>query len=138
MCSNGRGFNPSLFWSYIFREVRMLNRRSLLAMAAALVFLAGTLYAALPPAGSDKPALLKLTGQYRVKEKDGNFIAHTRTLNWDPRETAIIICDMWDDHYCRNAARRVAEMAPYMNLVVTLARQQGVLIIHCPSGCMDV
>ncbi|MDP6443601.1 MAG: hypothetical protein QF805_07385, partial [Pirellulaceae bacterium] len=44
---------------------------------------------------------------------------------------------MWNDHYCRNAARRVAEMAPRMNRVISAARQRGVLIIHCPSGCLD-
>lgn len=38
-----------------------------------------------------------------------------RTVYWDPKKTAIIICDMWDDHTCRGAADRVAEMAPAMN-----------------------
>src|SRR6476469_1647228 len=36
-------------------------------------------------------------------------------LRWKPAETAIIICDMWDNHYCQNAARRVKAMAPRMN-----------------------
>jgi len=56
---------------------------------------------------------------------------------WDAKQTAIVICDMWNDHYCRNAARRVAEMAPTMNQVLKKAREMGVLIIHSPSGCMQ-
>jgi len=59
-------------------------------------------------------------------------------LRWRPAETAIIICDMWDNHYCQNAARRVKAMAPRMNQVIKAARDIGVTIIHSPSGTMDV
>ena len=61
----------------------------------------------------------------------------TTPTKWDARKTAIVICDMWNDHYCRNAARRVAEMASRMNDVISKSRDMGVLIIHSPSGCMD-
>jgi len=43
---------------------------------------------------------------------------------------------MWDSHHCKNAARRVAEMAPRMNRVLEKARAQGVFVIHAPSSCM--
>jgi nicotinamidase-related amidase len=56
---------------------------------------------------------------------------------WRIAETAIIVCDMWDDHYCKNAARRVEQMAPKMNYVLGAARKIGVRIIHAPSGAMD-
>jgi type 1 glutamine amidotransferase/nicotinamidase-related amidase len=56
---------------------------------------------------------------------------------WSPKETAIIVCDVWDSHHCLNAVRRVMEMAPRMNQVLEKARSQGVLIIHAPSGCME-
>jgi nicotinamidase-related amidase len=59
-------------------------------------------------------------------------------VQWQAAETAIIICDMWDDHYCQSAAQRVGVMAPRMNAVITAARNHGVQIIHAPSGCMDV
>ena len=59
-------------------------------------------------------------------------------LYWKPTETAIIICDMWDNHYCQNAAQRVKAMAPRMNKVIQAARGVGVTIIHAPSGTMDV
>lgn len=51
--------------------------------------------------------------------------------------TAVIICDMWDAHHCMTAARRVAEMAPRMNTVVSGLREQGALIVHAPGGCVD-
>ncbi|MCU0916601.1 MAG: isochorismatase family protein [Planctomycetes bacterium] len=53
---------------------------------------------------------------------------------WQPSETAIIICDMWNQHWCRGATERVKELAPVMNQVVTAARDKGVFIIHAPSG----
>jgi nicotinamidase-related amidase len=54
--------------------------------------------------------------------------------DWEPKKTALIICDMWDDHWCKSAAKRVAEMAGPLNEVVKEARKQGVFIIHSPSN----
>jgi nicotinamidase-related amidase len=59
------------------------------------------------------------------------------TVTWEASETAIIICDMWADHPCKMAAVRVARIAPRMNEVVSLARDQGVAIIHAPSGGVE-
>lgn len=55
---------------------------------------------------------------------------------WVARETAVIVCDMWDLHHCKNAVAREGEMAPRMNEVLEKARGLGALIIHAPSGCM--
>jgi nicotinamidase-related amidase len=52
-------------------------------------------------------------------------------------ETAIIICDMWDDHWSRGAAERVAAMVPRMNQIVKAARAKGIQIIHAPSDTID-
>ncbi len=54
--------------------------------------------------------------------------------SWNTRETALILCDMWDDHWCKSAARRVAEMAGPLNEMVRQARARGVFIIHAPSS----
>jgi nicotinamidase-related amidase len=70
-------------------------------------------------------------------ETGGSYAVKESTENWTPQQTAIIICDMWDSHHCLNAVRRCVEMAPQMNDVLTKAREQGVLIVHAPSGCMD-
>ncbi len=55
---------------------------------------------------------------------------------WPPSSTAVIVCDMWDLHHCKNAVTRAVEMAPRMNEVLEKARAAGVLIIHAPSSCM--
>jgi putative heme-binding domain-containing protein len=69
----------------------------------------------------------KGSGEWRTTET---------TVHWDARKTAIVICDMWNQHWCKGATARVAEMAPRMNEVIKAARSRGVLIIHCPSDTM--
>ena len=59
-----------------------------------------------------------------------------RALRWEVAQTAIIICDMWDDHTCSLSAQRVAALAPRMNQVVSTARSLGVMIVHAPSDTM--
>jgi len=63
--------------------------------------------------------------------------AIVKNFDWQPTKTALIICDMWDDHWCRGASQRVAELAVPMNKLVHRARDMGVLIIHAPSTCVD-
>jgi nicotinamidase-related amidase len=48
-------------------------------------------------------------------------------------QTAILICDVWDRHWCAAAERRLAAMIPRMQAVVSTARSHGVQIIHAPS-----
>lgn len=52
-------------------------------------------------------------------------------------ETAIIICDMWDRHWCSGATQRVGLIAHKMEPVLGVARAAGILIIHAPSETMD-
>jgi type 1 glutamine amidotransferase/nicotinamidase-related amidase len=59
----------------------------------------------------------------------------TRAEKWQGRQTAVIVCDMWDAHHCLNAVRRATEMAPRMNEFINVARDSGALIIHAPSSC---
>ncbi len=87
------------------------------------------------------PGKLRVRMQFRGDNKtaDGaTFVAETREEDWNASETAIIICDMWNGHYCQLAAQRVDAMAPRMNNVVSRARAHGITVIHAPSGCMDV
>jgi nicotinamidase-related amidase len=56
---------------------------------------------------------------------------------WDPTRTAAVICDMWDQHWCRGASERVKEIVPRMNLLAAELRRRGVLIIHAPSETLD-
>ena len=85
-------------------------------------------------AGKDE--LMNLTLRSRV-EVDGKFSAVNTPAQWNPAETAIIVCDMWDSHHCLNAVKRAGEMAPTMDRVIKHCRERGVAIIHAPSSCMD-
>lgn len=51
-------------------------------------------------------------------------------------QTAIVICDMWDKHWCSGATRRVAALAVKMAPVLDAARARGIQIIHAPSETM--
>ena len=87
---------------------------------------------------SRKQENLLLEQRGRRKDRDtGAFQEIHQTVHWDPRQTGLIICDMWDDHTCKSAAQRVAEMVPTMNRMVSAAREAGVFIIHAPSGTMS-
>jgi nicotinamidase-related amidase len=61
----------------------------------------------------------------------------TERITWKPGKTAIIVCDMWDDHWCKSASRRVGEMAPALNAMLKVARAKGIFIIHAPSSVVD-
>ena len=90
-------------------------------------------------AAADESNTLKLNLRFRVEtaEDSGNFHTLTKQAHWNSKETAVVICDMWDKHWCRGATRRVGEMAPRMNEVVRALRNKGALIIHAPSSTMD-
>ena len=67
----------------------------------------------------------------------GEWRSTEKSLQWNAAKTAIVVCDMWDRHWCPSATERVAEMAPRMNEVLKAARAKGVFIIHCPSSTLD-
>lgn len=98
-------------------------------------------------------ALLASIPSDRSNAAEGEWVLHTRsrvranldakefetqekTVTWDPKHTAVVICDMWDKHWCPDATERVGELAPVMNRVVEAARQKGMFIIHAPSDTM--
>jgi nicotinamidase-related amidase len=56
---------------------------------------------------------------------------------FDSRKTVILICDMWDKHWCRGATRRVNILAGKIKPLLNVARAAGVQIIHAPSDTMD-
>ena|SRR3990167_5039942 len=50
---------------------------------------------------------------------------------------AIIICDMWNYHWCATAHKRIESLAYVINRVLPIARKRGAHIIHAPSQCME-
>jgi nicotinamidase-related amidase len=108
-----------------------------LLLLAILFVVVGVFVAHASLNAADEKETLRLTLRSRVKGEDGTYTAVEKKAAWDPKKTAIIICDMWDDHWCKSAAKRVEEMAGPLNEVVKKARAQGVFIIHAPSSVTD-
>jgi nicotinamidase-related amidase len=84
------------------------------------------------------PGTLRLHARQREETapKSGTFRMVEHDIDWKVAETAIIICDMWEDHPCQMSAHRVDVMAPQVNRVISAARSLGVQIIHAPSAGM--
>src|SRR5207245_10368268 len=113
------------------RHAILKRRFAMRSVLLGLVFVAASI-AGLLPARAD------ITVHKRTRvETGGTFAVKETSETWQPGQTAIIVCDMWDSHHCLNAVRRCVEMAPRMNEVLHKARDQGVLIVHAPSSCMD-
>ncbi|MCC7418983.1 MAG: ThuA domain-containing protein [Planctomycetaceae bacterium] len=119
----------------------MPARQSLHRLAASFVplaLLAATVVASSIAMGADnRPFALSLRSRTETKAGSGRFHTTTKSSEWNPKETAVIVCDMWDLHHCLNATRRGGELAPHMDAVLKAARDRGATIIHAPSSCMD-
>lgn len=115
----------------------MTRRRWLLAGAGGVVAIGAAQRLARRPATSwPQENTLRLDGRSRVERNGAVEVVH-RSLLWKSSETAIIICDMWDDHHCMSSVSRLEAMIPLMNHIVRSARELGVSIVHAPSGTMD-
>ncbi|MEK6481493.1 protein-signal peptide and transmembrane prediction [Catalinimonas sp. 4WD22] len=70
----------------------------------------------------------------RTEAEDGSYKVEEKEVIWEPSKTAFIICDMWDEHWCKSATQRVGELAGPMNEIIKEVRNKGSLIIHAPSS----
>ena len=86
---------------------------------------------------ADGPLTPQARTRMEVEPDSDRWHSVVKPITWKPSETCIVVCDMWDDHWCKQSAERVSEMAPKMNDVIHAARARGVFIIHCPSDTMD-
>src|SRR5262245_47515248 len=91
------------------------------------------------PVETGQPIAAAVTIHKRIRSEQpgGTYAVSEKVETWDPKHTAIIVCDMWDAHHCLNAVRRAEQMAPRMNQVLENARSRGVFVIHAPSSCID-
>lgn len=78
-----------------------------------------------------------LRRQVRTDDSENAFEHEHKNVQWDAKETAVIVCDMWTVHWCKGATDRDNEFAPRLNEVVRELRDQGVFVIHCPSPPSD-
>ena len=82
------------------------------------------------------PAVLTLNLRSRAVAPGKQPVPPTEgKVDWDAKKTAIIVCDMWDRHWCQSAEGRVGELAGPMNDMLKSARRRGVFVIHAPSTC---
>ena len=112
----------------------MTRRQALLAGAGGIAAIAAA--QRLARRSPERTATLRLNARTRVM-REGSVEAVENAVHWKASETAIVICDMWDDHYCVSSVSRLEAMIPEMNRVVGNARELGVAIVHAPSGTMD-
>lgn len=81
--------------------------------------------------------LISFTTRHQVKATETGWMDVSRTTQWSPEKTAVIVCDMWNRHWCDGANRRVAAMLPRMNTLLRSLREEGVLIVHAPSDTLE-
>jgi type 1 glutamine amidotransferase/nicotinamidase-related amidase len=95
--------------------------------------------AACLPAGSVFAETITLDARLRITAADdpAGFEIVNNELKWETTKTAVIVCDMWDAHWCKGATARVGELVVPMNDFLTIARAKGMLIIHAPSGTVN-
>ena len=60
----------------------------------------------------------------------------TEEVRVPPERIAVILCDVWDNHWSRGAVERLELMLPRMNALVKVARDVDSQIIHAPSETM--
>ncbi len=105
------------------------------ALAGLYMFSASPL-AAFQPASQEESFHLKLRTEVRPFRVEDVWEAAYFEGKFDARQTAIVICDMWDRHWCSGATRRVGLIAHKMEPVLEAARAAGITIIHAPSDTM--
>jgi hypothetical protein len=94
------------------------------------------LWAAMISAAGGPELVLHTRARVENPKADGKWEVANKTVEWEPGQTALIITDMWDKHWCDSATERVAELAPAINEFASIARSRGILIIHAPSETM--
>lgn len=80
---------------------------------------------------------LHLRTATEVAPNAGRYHTELKAASWNPAKTAVVLCDLWDKHWCPGATARVGELAPRVDAFVKALRAKGVLVVHCPSDTME-
>lgn len=64
------------------------------------------------------------------------FRVNERNVEWDGRETALILCDVWNEHWCKGATTRVNALVPRIDALAKAVRASGGLVVHAPSDTL--
>lgn len=83
---------------------------------------------------------LQLTARRRELTLDGRGYRGWRLreepLALAPERTALLLCDVWDHHWCRGAEERLELLLPQIDAAARAARGLGMLVVHAPSDTM--
>ena len=95
--------------------------------------------AAQPPLRPSIDGTIEFTARARVRPFKGDDAWREVAVDEEfaIADTALLLCDVWDEHWCAGATGRVDAMAPRMEHVAATLRQRGVQIIHAPSGTTE-
>jgi nicotinamidase-related amidase len=85
-------------------------------------------------AGADVPITIRWLERMAGANKAD---AKSDAIALPPAGTAIVICDMWNLHWCKSATRRCGELAGKMAPLIDQARARGIHIVHAPSDTLD-
>ena len=89
-----------------------------------------------------KPVLLSSEGYIKVcltsrvlevGDSSVDIIPKINCSHWLTNQTAIIVVDMWDTHWCRSMASRVEALVEDMVSVLAAARRRGIQVIFAPA-----
>jgi nicotinamidase-related amidase len=92
---------------------------------------------ATPTVGTGNRITLSLRTRVETFEGSGRWYKVIVQDSIAPDESALLICDMWDTHWCKTAAERANVLAERIDAAVKDARRTGVQIIHSPSGTLE-
>ncbi len=91
-----------------------------------------------------EPLVLPLRSRYHVLHSNSiyrklktEWLENIQQYTINTEQAAILICDMWNNYWCKTALERIHVLAEKINIVTNIARNKGMKIIHSPSGCMD-
>ena len=90
-------------------------------------------------AASSNDATTQLSVRTRIQpfHSDGSWVEAQFGVTLVNAKTAVIITDMWDNHWCPSETERVKVLARRMEPLLDKARSSGMLIIHAPSSTMN-
>ena len=81
--------------------------------------------------------VLNLRKRVETAPGSGQWRVETVRQTVPAAEVGVVICDMWDLHWCRGATERADVIAGRMNPVLEALRKVGVQVVHAPSDTMD-
>ena len=58
-------------------------------------------------------------------------------MDEDASRTILLICDVWDNHWCADVRRRTESLVERINKFAKVVRKQGGRVLHCPSETVD-